>query len=340
MEKDADAGMDFSGGPIAVTGASGHVGAALIRSLIERRREVRALVHSNRRALDGLAIDQVCGDLLDTRSLRTAFDGIDVVYHLAASISVSNSDMDLVRRVNVEGTRNVVQACRACGVRRLVCFSSISALSPVPFDRPVDEHRSLVDGGLHYARTKAEAERVVLSAVDDGLDAVILNPTAVIGPFDFAPSYLGQTLVFICRNNASVLVNGGFNWVDVRDVANGAIQAESRGATGQRYILSGTWLSLKDVLEEVDRVLGRQTRRLIAPTWLAHMGVPLFSFFSAIHRKPPIYTHEVLSTLRHHKMVSCEKATRELGYCPRPFQETIRDTIDWFGEQGHLERHE
>jgi dihydroflavonol-4-reductase len=218
---------------VVVTGASGHVGANLVRKLREKGRRVRVLVHRDRRAFEGLDIETATGDILDTWSLVSAFDGAEYVYHLAVHISISKRDAAEAARLNREGTRNVVDACMEAGVRRLVHFSSIHALSSKPRDEMIDESRPLAEpSDPVYDRSKADAERVVLEAVEKGLDAVIVNPTAILGPWDFKPSYMGKFLLALCHHEFKSLVKGGFDWVDVRDVVQGALTAEQRGRKG------------------------------------------------------------------------------------------------------------
>jgi dihydroflavonol-4-reductase len=182
---------------IAVTGATGHVGANLVRTLLDGGHTVRALIHDrNRNGLEGLAVEFVDGDLLDPASLVRAFDGAELVYHLAARISIVPGDDDVVHAVNADGTKHVVDACLTTGVRRLVHFSSIHALSPHPHDVAIDETRALTSGAVPpYDRSKAAGERFVLDGLERGLDAIIINPTAILGPYDFGPSAMGRVLL-------------------------------------------------------------------------------------------------------------------------------------------------
>jgi dihydroflavonol-4-reductase len=193
---------------VAVTGANGHIGANLVRALLKAKRPVRALVHNGHQALEGLDIESVSGDVSDVNSLCRAFAGVDTVFHLAAFISLSMNDWPRVEAVNVNGTRNVVEACLKNGVRRLVHFSSIEAMIQEPLNKPVDEQRPLVDSPNYppYDRSKAASEREVRQGIEQGLDAVILNPTAVIGPHDFRMSHLGETLLAMARGKLPALV--------------------------------------------------------------------------------------------------------------------------------------
>jgi dihydroflavonol-4-reductase len=322
----------------AVTGASGHVGANLVRAMVGRGRPLRLLAHDDGRALDGIDAERVHADVRDRASLERAFAGAEVVYHLAARISIVDGDEPLVRQVNVEGTRNVVAACLAAGVKRLVHFSSIHALSSEPADQPIDETRPLADGPRlgAYDRSKADAEREVLAGVARGLDAVILVPTAMIGPFDFKPSRMGAVLLDLYHRRLVGLVNGGFDFVDVRDVVEAAIAVEKRGRAGERYLLSGRRLSLRALAEVVTDVTGVAAPRLTAPMWMARAAAPAAAWYAARAAKEPLFTPSSLHALRNHRLVCSDKAARELGYQARPIRDTIADTFAWFKAQHAL----
>lgn len=322
---------------IAVTGANGHVGANLCRSLLERGHEVRALVHDHRDALNGLALEARKGDLLDLPSLKALIKGADTVFHLAALISIDGRKSSLFS-TNVDGTRNLLEAVRSNGVKRLVHFSSIHALSHAPLDQPMDETRPLIEKGpMWYEITKARAEKMVLDAGREGLDAVVINPTAIVGPHDYKPSLVGQVLIRLYNRSLPALVPGGYNWVDVRDVVNGAIAAMEKGRAGERYILGGHWASVKELAMIVEKVTGKKTVRFTVPTLLAKAGVPFIKAYAGITRRDPLYTFDSLRTLREvNKMISVEKARKELGYSPRDLEDTVRDAMDWFRDNGKL----
>jgi len=323
----------------AITGASGHVGAALSRALLEAGEQVRLLVHEDTRALEGLAAHRVRADLTDPDSLRRAFQDVEVVYHLAASISLDGRHVELLRRVNIEGTRNVLQACRSCRVRRLIHFSTIEALSDLNPQKPTDENNPLADPNntTLYGWTKAESERLVLEAAADGLDAVIIAPTAILGPFDCKPSHLGKSLLDLYHNRLPALIRGGFNWVDVRDVVAGSLAAQQRAGRGERYILSGSWRSLPEMAVLVQKITGRKTPRLALPVRLARGASRIAGVLPGLSSKYPAFTPDALLAISKHRGVSCEKARLELDYNPRPIEVTLQDTFQWFREQGFLE---
>lgn len=323
---------------VAVTGASGHVGANLVRALVARGDDVRVLLRADDRAVRGLAVGRVSGDLFDPASLASLVAGAEVVFHAAAEISISGDRDGGLERVNVLGTRHVAAACLAAGVRRLVHFSSIHALASPRDDRPMQEAEPFVAaaGAPAYDRSKAAGEREVLAAAERGLEGVILNPTAIVGPFDFKPSHTGRLIVALARRRIQALVAGGFDWVDVREVASAALAAADRGRPGERYLVSGHWLPITELAREVARASGATAPRFVAPLWAARLGVPFVTVFARVLGREALYTAESLRAIRLSRRVDGTKARRELGHAPRPFAETIRDSVSWLRHNGML----
>jgi dihydroflavonol-4-reductase len=325
---------------VVVTGANGHVGANLVRALLAEGRSVRALVYHSRRALQGLEVELVEGDVRDFASLQRGFEGAEVVYHLAAHISIRMNEWPLVEAINVLGTRNVVEASLQGGIRRLVHFSSIHAFNEQPHDKPVDESRPLKipesPDIAPYDRSKAAGEREVRQGIARGLDAIIINPTAIVGPHDYYPSHFGQAILSLAQGNLPVLVPGGFNWVDVRDLIAGAMRAEREAPTGAKYLLSGHWLSVADVAALITELTGVRAPYVVCPIWLARLGLPFSMTFARLTGTRPLYTKVSLDSLLAYRYISHDKATRELAYHPRPFRETLLDTLRWFEENGDL----
>jgi dihydroflavonol-4-reductase len=321
---------------VVVTGASGHVGANLIRILLGRGERVRALVHRDRRAMDGLDVEVVQGDVCDPDRLMSAFRGAEVVYHTAAHVSILLSEWDRLEAVNVCGTRNVVDACLRCGVGRLVHFSSIEAFSDGAPGAVIDEAHPRASGPdtLPYARSKVAGEEAVRAGIARGLDAVIVNPTAIVGPHDHRGGPMSEVLVRLVSGTLPFLVEGGFNWVDVRDVADGAIRAAEKSSAGAQYIFSGHWASLRELAALLEESTGTPAPRLAAPMWLARAGAPFITAYSHLTGQRALYTSASLRPLRGYRHVSHARATRDLGYRARPFPETIADTVRWLEEQG------
>ena len=323
---------------IVITGTAGMVGGNLVRALQNTNQHLRGLIFHDRRAVAGLDIQLVEGDIRDPDSLRSAFQGADIVYHLAASISLKSDNWSKMRATNVIGTRNVVEACLSCGVQRLVHLSSIHALEQVPFNTPVDEYRQCVTSEKlpAYDRSKAAGEHEIQQGISNGLDAVILNPTGIVGPNDFKPSFFGKALIALGTGKLPALVNGGFNWVDVRDVVSGTIQAAQHAPSGARYLLSGHWRSIGEIAQIVAGHTGVPAPRFSVPLGIANAGLPFISMLAKLNGKEPLYTRFSLQSLKSNKQISHARATRDLGYRPRPIGETIADTITWFQENGYI----
>jgi len=316
-----------------VTGAAGHIGNVLVRELLASGVAVRALVlpGEDLQSLQGLAIEKVEGNILDLPSLLHAMQGIENVYHLAGVISILPGRDELVRKVNIQGTHNVLQAARQVGVRRVLYTSSIHALSrdcsgvideKVPFDanNPAGE----------YDRSKAEASLAVLQAVRSGLDAVIVCPTGVIGPHDYRDSEMGGLLRDLMKRKVHWLVEGGYDFVDVRDVANGMLKAMHKGRKGEVYILSGEQINVRQLKETVQRTMGFVTPGIQVPLGLVRFISHFTPLYYRLTGQTPKLTEYSLETICSNFNISSAKAKRELGYTSRPLAKTIADTIHWW----------
>lgn len=327
---------------VAVTGASGHIGANLVRELISRNCQVVTLVRQSSEALEGLDVTKVNGDILDPQSLRNAFKGVEQVYHLAAHISIQQGESEILERVNVQGTRNVMKACRLEGVETLVHFSSIHALNLEPLDQPVTEENPLLDAqdgnGADYDISKASADSLVRQSDDEDLSTRIIYPTAVLGPNDFRQSLFGQAIRKMADGKLPALVAGGFNWVDARDVAWGAVEAAEKGDDKDRYILSGHYLDMPEVAAVIADLTGVAAPRLTCPTWLAGVFAPMMSTWARLMGEAPLYTRDSLATLSTNKVMSHGRASRDLSYRPRPFRDSIADTLSFYSHIKQIDK--
>ncbi len=323
---------------VAITGASGHIGSCLTRELIKRGDKVKVLVHNTNSSLQDLDAEIVKGDLLNKESLEKLCSDTDVVFHLAAKIAIDKSERDLVYKTNVEGTQNLIDICISKKIKKFIHYSSIHAFDPHPLDEVLDETRDFIGKTkLVYEKSKAEGERLVLDSVSKGLNALVINPTAVVGPYDFKGSYLGQALIKIYQNKLPMLVPGGYDWVDVRDIVEGSISAISKGRIGEKYILSGHYLSLKELSLLIGKVSNKRTPRFIAPLFLAKIGLPFIKLYSIITKDHPLYTGESLHILKNsNKFISNEKAQKELGYKPRDLYGTLNEAFDWYKQNGFI----
>jgi len=323
-----------------VTGATGHIGNVLVRKLIERGEKVRALILPGERPLplDGMEIETVEGDILDLPALLRAFQGMKVVYHLAGIVSIMPGNDPDVWRVNVEGTRNVLEAARRTGISRLVYTSSIHALQRAPHGNVMDESLPFDPNNPYgaYDRSKAAASIEVQKAAREGLDTVLVCPTGVIGPYDFRGSEMGEVIRGAAEGRPSPYVEGAYDFVDVRDVVDGLIAANERGRRGETYILSGQRISVRYLLETVREVTGKAFSSIRIPFNLAEFAAKFTPWYYRTTRSKPRFTPYSLEVLRSNSHISHEKATKELGYKPRNLYESIGDTVKWFLESANL----
>ena len=322
----------------AVTGASGHLGANLIRALLDRQWKVRTLVYHDTRALEGLDLERVPGDVLDLESLKRLFGGADVVFHLVGRISVVTWDRREVEAVNITGVRNAIDACKATNVKRLIHVSSFHAHQQEPMDEAMDESRPLLGPGSYppYDHSKAEGERIVKSAIEEGLDAIIINPSGMLGPYDFKPSHFGETILSIAKGDLPALVDAGLSWVDIRDVAEGMMYACEKAKSGTKYFLSGHWVTLRDIAQQISSITGVRPPKIVFPMWIAKTAAPLATFFDRIRGNRPLFTPIAMRELESNPNISHDKASRELGYTPRALEQTLTDTMEWFRSYGLL----
>ena len=319
-----------------ITGATGHIGNVLVRELLRRGKKVRVLLLPNesRLPIAGLPVDVAEGDVLVLDSLWEAMRGVRGVFHLAGLISIMPGENALVRRVNVDGTRNLLAAARRMKIRRLVYTSSIHALRRVQsgiIDESIPYDPDNPYGA--YDRSKAEATLEVQQAARSGMNAVIACPTGVIGPYDFRGSMMGEVLRCAAEQKPALYVDGAYDFVDVRDVADGLIAAAEKGRAGHSYILSGQRISVRYLLETVREITGRHFVSIKVPIGLARLAARFTPFYYRAAERTPRFTPYSLEVLRSNSHISHAKATRELGYQPRNLYESITDAVHWFLEK-------
>jgi dihydroflavonol-4-reductase len=318
-----------------VTGATGHVGNVLVRKLLERGENVRALIlpGESRESISGLSVDAVDGDVLDLDSLFKSMRGIKGVFHLAGVISIMPGPNPMVRNVNVEGTKNVIRAAMERG-SKMIYTSSIHAIQRVE-EGVIDENIPYDMNNPYgaYDRSKAEATLEVLNAARSGLDAVVTCPTGVIGPFDFRGSMMGAVIHDAATAKPSLYVDGAYDFVDVRDVADGLISAAENGKRGESYILSGQKISVRYMLETVREITGKSFFQMKIPFDLARFAAIFTPLYYRLAQATPRFTPYSLEVLQSNSNISHAKATRELGYSPRSLYESIKDTVKWFLEK-------
>lgn len=321
---------------ILVTGATGHIGNVLVRELVARGEQVRALVLPGEPcdSLSGLPIEMVVGNVLDPDTLDRWMKGVKQVYHLAGVISILPGDEEIMYRVNVEGARNVARAALKAKVKRMVHTASVHAFRREPHGVTMDERTPLsLDGEAGaYDRTKAEGVQAVLEAVNEGLDAVIVCPSGVIGPHDYFGSEMGELVKTFATSKIHFIINGAYDFVDVRDVVQGMILAAEKGRTGEKYILSGEQVSLRWLLKKTQQIAGLRSPFVLIPYNLALFFSKYTHYFYRRLKKTPQFTSYSLQTVSENSRFSRSKSEKELGYRARPLEKSIRDYLAWRSE--------
>lgn len=321
-----------------VTGACGHLGGTLVRLLERTGAQVRGLRLPSEQARDRAHVTYYPGDVRDRDSLRPLFRGLAgrevVVFHTAAIVDISGEVTPQMRDVNVNGTKNILALCREYGVKRLVYVSSVHAIPEkdgCAVLREVDRFSpQQVTGG--YAKTKAEATQAVLDAAAQGLDAVVVHPSGILGPFDGTGNHLVQLVKEYAGGKLPACVKGGYDFVDVRDAAAGCLAAAEKGRSGQCYILSNRHYEVKEVLA-MAKTLCHGRRLPVLPMWMAQAAEPLLGWVARVKKQRPLYTKYSLYTLRSNDRFDHGKATAELGYRPRDLRQTVRDTLRWLAKK-------
>lgn len=327
---------------IVVTGAAGHVGNNLVRALLTgaRSEQVRCMVlpGESLRPLEGLPVEIVEGDVRSPDSLKRAFQGADVVYHLASVIALLPSQYALLEEVNVRGARNVAETCLRCGVRRLVYTSSIHAIAEPPRGVMIDESMPIDPDRTRmlYSKSKARGTLEVLDVAKRGLDAVVICPTGVIGPFDHRPSEMGQLFLDYAAGKMPAYIEGAYDFVDVRDVALGHVSAAEKGKKGELYILSGELVTVRWLMDTLSVLTGVPAPRLRLPVAAASMAAAVSTAWSRLTGRRPLLNKDSLYTLGSNSYVTSGKAKEKLGFAARPVRESIADTLQWFRDEGML----
>jgi len=319
-----------------VTGGAGHLGNVLVRELLSQGEDVRILIlpGEDAQSLDGLDVDLIEGNILDIECLKEAMKGMENVFHLAALVSITEDQNHLLQAVNVEGTRNVIEAAKQMGVKKLVYTSSIHALERPPLGVCISEDCKFDANNPagSYDRTKAQASLLIKDASEAGLDTRIICPTGVVGPYDFRRSEMGEVILSWMTKPLNFMVEGAFDFVDVRDVAKGHILARDLGKPGETYILGGERIELKLLHGLVEKVTGKKSPMITFPLPVAMIVAPLAEFYYKITKTKPRVTRYSLETVFSNSEISSEKAKNELGYKPRALVESITDTVRWWWE--------
>jgi dihydroflavonol-4-reductase len=322
-------------GSYIVTGAAGHLGSTILRLLADTPARVSALILPQEQPIvvaDN--IHYVHGDVRDPATLQTLMDyfpdGTAAVIHAAALISIARKMPPLLREVNVEGTEHMLKAAMEHHVRRYIQVSSVHAIPPLPNQEVMTEisdyDPDLVSGG--YAKTKAEAARKVLAAAGRGLNAAIVLPSGILGPYDCGHNHLSQMIADYLHGRLPACVDGGYDFVDVRDAAAGCLAAADAKYSSASYLLTGHYACIRDLLQTAGEIAGRRPVPVI-PASIARMAVPVIEQTARLSGHRPLYTEYSLETLAVNSRFSSALAERELGYSSRPLQQTLADMICW-----------
>ncbi len=325
-----------------VTGATGFVGAAVVRALLAQGWQVRALVRrgSDRRNVASLPVEQAVGDLTDAASLREALEGCEAVFHVAADYRLWAPRPEELYRANVEGTGHLLDAARSAGVRRIVYTSSVATIGLPADGRPGSEDTpaGLAEMIGHYKRSKFLAEERAREAAAAGVPVVIVNPSTPIGPGDVKPTPTGQIVLDAARGRTPAYVDTGLNIVHVDDVAAGHLLAFQHGRVGERYILGGEDMTLRQILTLIAERVGRSPPRIRLPHGAVLPVAYVSELYARLTGRPTRVTVEGVRMARKRMFISSDKAVRELGYRWRPPGEAFADALRWFESNGYLTR--
>ncbi|KAF1295196.1 nucleoside-diphosphate sugar epimerase [Enterococcus sp. JM4C] len=328
-----------------LTGAAGFLGNNIAKQLIEAGCKVRGLVLEGDPAEKHIpqGVDIIHGDLTDKESLARFFE-VDaeniVCIHCASIVYLKEEPSELVRRVNVDGTQNIIDFCLSKNVEKLVFVSSTGTVSELPHGTAMKEPEAFVMDDIvgYYGKTKAMATQLVMDAVkNQGLKASIVYPTGICGPNDYAHGPVSTFIIQYCNGETKMGIPGSFNSVDVRDLAAGTIACVDKGRIGEGYILGNEVVSMKEMFQYISEASGVKIVRTILPMAVAKLIVKGGVLMEKITKKEPLFTELMLYNLVRNNAFDSSKARKELGYTTRPFSETIRDEVIWLKEEGQIQ---
>jgi dihydroflavonol-4-reductase len=340
QEASAIGAKEFSPVKIFVTGATGFLGSHVARQLLAKGADLRLLVRATSRTnnIDDLPAERVVGDLRDVESLRKGMAGCEFVFHVAADYRLWAQNGQELYDSNVEGTRNVLQAARDIGLRRVIYTSSVATMGFGNNGRLTDERTPVTIANMigDYKRSKFMAERLVIEAAQAGQNVVIVNPTTPIGERDIKPTPTGRIVVDFLRRKFPAYVDTGLNLVDVVDCAQGHLLAMEKAVPGERYILGGENLTLKQILDKLAAITGLPSPKVKLPYGMAYAtGVVDTLVTGTIRKREPRVTLDSVRMGRKKMFVTSAKAERELGWNPRPVEDALRRAVEWFQANGY-----
>ena len=324
-----------------VTGANGHLGSTIINLLLKEKKNIRAFVLEN----DVLHLDKkveiIRGNITDKKSIYPLFKDLEnkevIVIHCAGIVTIASKFDQKVYDVNVVGTKNIADVALEYKVKKFIHVSSVHAILEEKNKtiKEVDKFYPDKVEGL-YAKTKAEASNYILDMSKKGLNATIVHPSGIIGPGNYGKGHLSQLIIDYLNNRLTAIVKGGYDFVDVRDVADGILKAIEKGRVGECYILSNRYFEIKEIITLLHEVTNHKPIKTILPNWFAKLTAPIAELYYKILKQPPLYTSYSIYTLSTNSHFSHEKATKELDYNPRNMKETLKDTVDWLKKIGRI----
>ena len=324
-----------------ITGAAGHLGSVITQHLTNSGKEVRAFILPNEKHKPENT-KLYFGDVCDKESIRPCFENLNgrqlIVIHCAGIVSIASKFKQAVYDVNVTGTKNIVDLCKEYGVSKLIYVSSVHAIPEKPNGITITEITEFYPErvvGL-YAKTKAEATAYVLEAARQGLNAIVVHPSGITGPYDHGRGHLTTLVIDYYKCRLTSGVNGGYDFVDVRDVADGIIAACDKGRQGECYILSNKFFQVREILTLLHEITGKRRIKNFLPNWFVKATAPLAELYYKILKQPPLFTAYSIYTLNTNAQFSHQKATSELGYTTREMKTTLNDTVEWLRENGRI----
>jgi dihydroflavonol-4-reductase len=326
---------------VFVTGATGFVGSHVARALADQGADLRLLVRgsSDLRNIEDLNAERVIGDLRDAASIQTAMAGCEVVFHVAADYRLWVRDPDEMYRANVDGTRAILEAAGKNRVRRVVYTSSVATMGFTGNGHPADENSPVALANMigPYKRSKFMAERVAMDAARNGMDVVVVNPTTPVGERDIKPTPTGRIVVDFLKKKFPAYVDTGLNLVDVTECARGHVAALEKGRSGERYILGGENLTLKQILDKLAALTGLPSPKVKVPYVMAlATGVVDEIVTGRMLGREPRATIDAVRMGRKKMFVTSAKAERELGWRSLPVDDALRRAVTWFQQNGYV----
>lgn len=323
-----------------VTGATGFLGSHVARQLAARGDSVRVLARptSDLRALGGLAVERVTGDLRDAASLTGALEGVSCVFHVAADYRLWARHPQEIYESNVTGTRNLLEAARVAGVKRFIYTSTVATIAIPAHGALPNEHTEATLGQMigDYKRSKFLAEKEVLRAVDRGVPVVVASPTTPVGPGDWKPTPTGKIIVDFLNGRMPGYVDTGLNFVPVEDAAAGHLLVAESGRIGERYLLGGENLTLREMLEVLSRASGLRAPRLRLPHAVAYAAACATTVFARLTGREPSIPIDSVRISRHLMFVDCSRAPRELGFSAGPVAAALERAVRWYETNGYI----